>query len=179
MTEWRPIPSIPNHSASSVGQVRNDITGTIRKASTTQAGYMVVAFHRSPKKICRLVHLLVCEAFHGLRPAGAVCRHLDGNRLNNAAENLRWGTHAENMADRDAHGRTSRGNRNGNRTMSSADVTALVADYAAGGVTQYELAARYGISQAQVNNIVLGKQWGSVHAGPIGEFIQSMNIELK
>ena len=56
------------------------------------------------------VHALVATAFLGARPSPAhEVRHLDGNPLNNAAENLAWGTRAENAADRERHGRTSRG----------------------------------------------------------------------
>jgi hypothetical protein len=40
---------------------------------------------------------LVCEAFHGPAPEGAVCMHLDENAANNKAENLAWGTQKENM----------------------------------------------------------------------------------
>ncbi len=51
------------------------------------------------------VHLLVLEAFHGPRPAGLIARHLNGNGSDNRADNLRWGTHAENQLDRTEHGR--------------------------------------------------------------------------
>lgn len=40
---------------------------------------------------------LVCEAFHGARPAKMVCMHLDENSRNNAASNLSWGTQKENL----------------------------------------------------------------------------------
>lgn len=52
----------------------------------------------------RTVHLLVCEAFHGPRPEGAVVRHLNGDYVDNRPENLRWGTWAENTADMISHG---------------------------------------------------------------------------
>lgn len=44
------------------------------------------------------IHRLVCEAFHGPSPfPKAVVIHLDEDALNNAAENLRWGTQKENL----------------------------------------------------------------------------------
>lgn len=53
------------------------------------------------------VHRIVCATFHGAPPfAGAQVRHLDGNLANNHADNLAWGTCAENHADRRGHGRT-------------------------------------------------------------------------
>lgn len=45
------------------------------------------------------VHAVVCSAFHGPRPPGMEVRHLDGNSLNNNAENLAWGTRADNCRD--------------------------------------------------------------------------------
>lgn len=160
MAEWRPIPSLSNHSASSDGEIRNDLTGTLRKSHTCKrTGYKYIGFGRRGAKICRTVHVLVAEAFYGPRQRGAQVRHLDGVRSNCAAANLSYGSARDNAADRDRHGRTCRGDKNGNRIVCSDQVAELRALYAAGGVTQYELADRYGISQAQVNNIVLGKQW--------------------
>jgi hypothetical protein len=52
------------------------------------------------------VHRLVCEAFNGVKPQqDSVVRHLNGSHLDNRAENLRWGTPAENTADMIRHGR--------------------------------------------------------------------------
>jgi len=50
------------------------------------------------------VHVLVCEAFHGPRPPGALVRHYpDPDPANNRPDNLAWGTDAENAADRTEH----------------------------------------------------------------------------
>lgn len=40
---------------------------------------------------------LVCEAFNGTPPAGAVCMHIDENPANNKPDNLEWGTQKENL----------------------------------------------------------------------------------
>lgn len=45
------------------------------------------------------VHVLVCVAFHGPRPPQHEACHRDGDRLNARAENLYWGTQAQNRAD--------------------------------------------------------------------------------
>lgn len=66
------------------------------------------------------LHKLICEVFHGPKPSKEhqVC-HIDGNKLNNAAENLKWGTVKENAQDRAKHGKTSRGKRH-SKTISEA-----------------------------------------------------------
>lgn len=50
------------------------------------------------------IHRLVLEAFVGPCPPGMECCHNDGNYRNNRVENLRWDTHAANMADKRSHG---------------------------------------------------------------------------
>lgn len=66
-----------------------------------------------PIKVARIV----CEAFHGLRPFdGALVRHLDGNRSNDAASNLAWGTVADNAQDAVQHG-THTGADNGRKSI--------------------------------------------------------------
>lgn len=59
-----------------------------------------------------LVHTLVAEYHLPPRPSASheVC-HIDGSRTNNRMDNLRWGTRKDNAADREAHGRTSRGEK--------------------------------------------------------------------
>lgn len=56
------------------------------------------------------VHRLVCEAYHGAPPvATPMACHRDGNKDNNCAENLYWGSAQENVNDRTGHGTTSTG----------------------------------------------------------------------
>ena len=38
----------------------------------------------------RVIHVLVCSAFWGVRPPEHVCHHLDGNKFNNRPDNLIW-----------------------------------------------------------------------------------------
>jgi hypothetical protein len=53
-------------------------------------GYLVICDH--------VVHQIVATAFHDVRPsAGHVVDHIDTNRHNNRAENLRWVTRLENI----------------------------------------------------------------------------------
>jgi hypothetical protein len=69
-------------------------------------GYLTVTLSEKGTTATIKLHRLVLEAFIGPRPQGMVCRHLDGNKLNNRLSNLLWGTPAENAADRVLHGQT-------------------------------------------------------------------------
>ena len=45
----------------------------------------------------KLCHSLMCATFHGPRPDGYQCDHLNGNVLDYSAANLEWVTPAENI----------------------------------------------------------------------------------
>lgn len=106
-----------------------------------------------------LVHRLVAEAFHGTPSPGAVTRHLNGDPSDNRAENIAWGTCAENSADMVRHGKSTRGERSWFAKLTDDDVRAI---RAASGVTQRELAQRYGVSQQLVSRIQRGEAWTHV-----------------
>ena len=59
----------------------------------------------------RLVHILVCEAFHGPKPSGKNLSvdHEDRNRSNNRADNLRWATGPEQNGNQGTHRAQSTG----------------------------------------------------------------------
>lgn len=75
-------------------------------------GYLRVRLVHDGRRVVRLVHVLVAQAFLPPRPSpNHEVRHLDGDKMNNSAANLAWGTRKDNAADRERHGRTSRGER--------------------------------------------------------------------
>jgi hypothetical protein len=58
------------------------------------------------------VHRLVAQWFLPARPSPSYeLRHLNGDKHDNRATNLAWGTQKDNADDRERHGRTSRGAR--------------------------------------------------------------------
>lgn len=76
-------------------------------------GYPSVRLRTGPNTRKRIaVHKLVAHAFRPTPPPDGAydVRHLDGDKNNNHASNLQWGTAGENASDREVHGRTSRGN---------------------------------------------------------------------
>jgi hypothetical protein len=128
------------------------------------AGYLRVAVTEGGKHKTVKVSRLVCTAFHGPPPDGMFCLHNDGNKLNNSAGNLRWGTPADNSRDRDLHGTTAhnRGEKAGGVKLSSEDVLQMRLLYDA-GKTQEELADKYGVRQPSVSRILSGVRWGHLH----------------
>jgi len=114
MEIWKPVPSRPGITASSLGRImlspgtakmpRGGIRsytpkptyGTKTKASKTAKHIYMGLYNRRFGNM--KVHRLVCEAFHGPSPfGGAVVIHLDENATNNNPSNLKWGTQKENL----------------------------------------------------------------------------------
>lgn len=94
---------------------------------------------------------------HGRWPKKLVLHSCDNKRCCEA-KHLREGTHLENMEDRERAGRTARGDVLGKRLNQEA-AESIRRLYAAGGVTQKELAKRFGVSRPMIGYIVRGEWW--------------------
>lgn len=89
----------------------------ILKANITKHGYADhTLFLPGGKRTRKSVARLVLEAFVGPCPDGLEAAHLDGDRLNNNADNLAWKTHLENIRDKYDHGTMFYGVRRDRRT---------------------------------------------------------------
>lgn len=120
-----------------------------------EQGHLRVTLYRDGQQIRQLVHRLVLSAFDRAPLEKEQACHLDGNPLNNALPNLRWGTQSDNWADRLRHG-------NG-RSYAKLDEeqAAELRRRAVHGEPTIDLAHHFGISDTQVRNIVAGKQWSA------------------
>lgn len=81
------------------GQVRNDETGKFLKGTILHS-YRYINLRWNHKQKNKSVHRLVAEAFLPNPNNLPYVHHIDGNRLNNKLENLKWVTEAENSQDR-------------------------------------------------------------------------------
>ena len=104
----KPIPSYPGYYADVLGNIYSVRSGkeiVISQRIHKDYLHVTVRDTNSPVKIHKEpVHKLVLQAFRGYRPDNYVCRHLNGNCLDNRLVNLKWGTQKENMLDSIKHG---------------------------------------------------------------------------
>jgi hypothetical protein len=110
------------------------------------------------KRRNRLVHQLVLNAFIGPRPAGTGGAHDDGDPTNNRLGNLAWKTQAQNMADRERHGRTARGERHGSAKLTEKTVIEIRASTK----STAELARSYKVGETTISAIKLRRKWKHV-----------------
>ncbi|WP_076716321.1 HNH endonuclease [Sphingomonas sp. LK11] len=192
--EWRTIAEFPNYAVSSDGQVKRVVAGHSSPAGkvlkqNTVHGYRYVALSRDGTVYSRRVNRLVCIAFHGEPPTSQHhAAHGDNDRANNTVGNLRWATASENMRDKEIHGTTPFGDRNGARLhperlarglrngkhtkpeatprgerhgssrLNSDQVRAIRND----GRSRRQIAIAYGVSKCAIDGIKTGKTWGHV-----------------
>lgn len=110
MEEWKKVKGYPKYSVSSYGRVRNDERKIMLSlGSKNQAGYVSVMLY-SDEKIKRVtVHKLVAEHFIPNKNKKPQVNHIDGDKGNNAVNNLEWCTQLENNAHAIATGLIERG----------------------------------------------------------------------
>ena len=159
---WRDIPGLEGrYLVSDLGRVRSLVRPRILRPAYDNRGALVVSLpckrfasgYRATK-----VHLLVLRAFVGPCPSGQKGRHLDGNPYNNALSNLAYGTPQDNMDDRERHGRTARGEKNGFSRLTEAQIVEIRSHPKYKGY-QRELGKRYSVGQSAISSIVTRKTW--------------------
>lgn len=135
---WKTIPGFDNYKASNLGRVRRvhvipasdfgpakQVDGDLLKATLHHSGYLIIGPYAHGKQYLKGLHQLVMLAFVGEPPEGHEVLHGDGNKLNCRLGNLSYGTSKQNAADRDRHGTTAIGERNGNSKLSDSQVAEI------------------------------------------------------
>lgn len=100
MEIYKKIKGFERYSVSNLGNVRSDISGKILSQRKASNGYLRVNLRTGKiayeKPTVVHVHRLVAEAFIPSIDGKTYVNHIDGNKQNNAVENLEWCTPQEN-----------------------------------------------------------------------------------
>ena len=112
--EWRPVVGYEGlYEVSDLGRVRSSYfkRTKILKPVFKGRGYPAVNLYKDRVATQVTLHRLVMLAFTRAPDSSSMhVLHGDGDMLNNHLSNLRWGTHAENMADMILHGTSANQN---------------------------------------------------------------------
>lgn len=94
--KWQKIDRNPNYSVNENGVVKNNNSNKIKKTHINKkSGYYIVDLWKNNIVEKVPIHRLVAEAFIQNPENKPTVDHIDGNRLNNNVDNLRWATYSE------------------------------------------------------------------------------------
>lgn len=156
--EWRAIPYFSRYEVSNHGAIRH--RRTLRaKLTGDDRGYRNVTLIRDDGRSVRArVHRVVLLAFSGNPPSvNSQARHLNGDRTDNRAVNLAWGSNRENCLDARNHGTWTHGDRHGGAKLTADDVRLIRS--LKGIATRKELAARFNIHFHYVTSLQRRDWW--------------------
>jgi hypothetical protein len=163
--DWRPIPDLDRYEVSSEGHIRLVGSDHIRSPYQDGDGYLrvCVGTDKGPRSIS--IHRAVALAFHGDK-RNALHRevaHLDGNRANPRADNLKWVSKVENMSHKLRHGTRQAGERHPRAKLSAAQALSIRNRSRAGEACS-SLGREFGISEATARDIRSGRLWKCLQA---------------
>jgi hypothetical protein len=157
--QWLPCPGYEDrYAVSSLGNIRSlRKGGGILSMPPNHDGYPHVCLRKDGKARVIQVHRLIALAFHAEKRNALhnEVAHLDGNRANARADNLKWVSKVENRSHRKLHGTETCGERHGGTLLKEAQVHAIRADKRRFA----DIAADFGISRYTVEDIKRRKRW--------------------
>lgn len=156
---WKQHPIYTNYFFCDDGRVVSKAKQKPRQIYGTTAGqqrYKAIPVDGS-KKI--YIHRAICELFNGQPKEGEVCRHLDGNKYNNAASNLAWGSTQDNSEDMILHGNALFGERNPMAKLNEKQVEQMRSIREKFKTPYYEIAKMYGVSTMTAFRATTKRSW--------------------
>ncbi len=159
LEEWRNIKGYDvRYRVSSMGRVFSVVRNRMRSLNPDRKGYIAIDLWKGGEKSWRRVHHLVLLAFVGARPPRHECAHLNGCPSDNRSINLEWVTSKENARHREEHGRTARGSRNGNVSLTERKVLKIRKQIGE-GCTMSSMSKAYRVNESTINRINNGESW--------------------
>lgn len=126
-----------------------------------RCGYLRITVKIDGKKISQNIHVLVAEAFLGLRPKGQQINHIDGNKLNNSVDNLEYISPKLNIKHSFEMGLQPMGIKRG-KGQYSFETIKQVREQAENGMSFKNISDLTGISPTHVSRIINKKQRVSI-----------------
>lgn len=175
--EWRRCPTYPLFEVTQDGRVRYAIdtkkhpAGYEPQISEHNLGYLRVSMpngRRRGKKLYtqRGVHVLVADAWIGPCPDGLEINHRDGDKHNNAVDNLEYVTHAQNQAHaKNVLGKWSnmlKGENHPNHKLTAKQVYYIKLSLRDKLMSYPELAEMYDVDKETIYMIASGRTWKHV-----------------
>lgn len=107
MEQWKQIVDFPNYEVSNMGNIKSLYSGKLLKPSSNWEGYLMVVLYKDGIGFMKLVHRLVAQAFVENPQEKPTVDHINMNKQDNRAVNLRWQTKKEQKNNQDQNYKTN------------------------------------------------------------------------
>ncbi len=172
MNQIKPVPNCPDYHVDAQGNLYSTKRSTEpRKLTLNYRGNIA---HRITWRAKDnegnyrnyTVHTAVLHVFKGPRPTPKhVARHLNGDRYDNRADNLAWGTQSDNSQDALAHGtiymKRGAANPRGNARLTEWQARAIY--QSKGALTLKQAMLLFNASQGMIEGIWYKEHWLFIH----------------
>ena len=155
-SDAKQITSLPNTFITRDGRIWRN--GKPKKVYVGLNGYKTCTFSINNKSNPKTVHRLLLETFVGPCPEKHEALHINGNRLDNRLENLRWGTRKENVADAIKHGTATIGTKNSQSKFNKEDLNEIM-KMKSQRMTAQQIADRFNVSKTTVYRVYSGQTY--------------------
>jgi HNH endonuclease len=162
VTMWRVVGEDRRYEVSDLGQVRSAETKKPVRTVKATNGYILLPTRVLRKSKNYLLHRLIAKAFIPNHSNLSDVDHIDNCKSNNAASNLQWLSHADNMKKAKTDGAMAFGSKRPNAVLDEAKVFEIKKRLAADDLLS-KIANDFGVSIWVVNAIRRGKTWAHVH----------------
>lgn len=139
-----------NYFANESGTIYSNISGSLKPlvSNVNSRGYCCVSLHGKS----HLVHRLIAQAFLG-NVSGKVINHIDGNKLNNAINNLEIVTQKENIQHSHNTGLTPVGENHSRSKISDDVLIEMILDIQSGLSTR-KASCKYDLTQSYISKVM-------------------------
>ena len=149
-SDAKQVTNLPNTFITRDGRIWRN--GKLKKVYVGLNGYKTCTFSINNKSTPKSVHRLLLETFVGPCPEKHEALHINGDRLDNRLENLRWGTRKENVADAIKHGTATIGTKNSQAKFNKENLNEIE-KMRSQGMTAKQIANHFKVSETTVRRV--------------------------
>ena len=179
--EWRDVEGYDgDYKVSNFGRVKSLKRGKVKILKPMlQGDYIYVYLCKDGKETSITIHRLVAKAFVPNPEGKPEVNHIDGNKLNNCAENFEWTTHSENLRHAIDTGLEIPFRGEQQRRAKLTNEQARYIRDNPDNLTGVQLAKMFGVSTAVISDIQLGKGYSVAGGTARGSKIRRVPDEIR
>jgi predicted XRE-type DNA-binding protein len=160
---FKTIPGFEDYEISKNGEIISLKYGKWKylNPGINKDGYREVRLYKDGYGYLKRIGYIILSAFVSSCPRGKEMSHLNGNKLDDRLENLKWETHEKNIQRRIEHGTANKGEKNGRAKLTNNQVIQIKKMIAQRYIQGY-IAGMFNISRPIISHIKNNKIWDHI-----------------